>query len=271
IPSSEVDWKEISYQFQRDWDFPNCLGALDGKHIKIQTPSNEGPLYFNYKGYHSIGLLAVANAKYEFIYAEVDASGQDSVDGVWTNSSLRKIFENGNANIPSRGIVPNSSCKLPFVLIGDDAFPLKSYLMKPFPNKSQSNTKRIFSYRLSRAQKVVENAFGILGSKFGILNKTIPFAPEKVKDIIMACVSLHNLLCRHATKAYLPPGYVDGERKDGSIIPGTWRQYDNIFLDMLPLERLKCNELSLEEMSIRDEFANYFMREGAIVKQKLMT
>ncbi|CAL4162053.1 unnamed protein product [Meganyctiphanes norvegica] len=270
FPPSEQDWKEIASQFQQVWDFPNCLGALDGKHINIHPPSQEEPLYLNYRHTHSIVLMAVANTKYEFVYADVDATGRDEVDEIWKKSALGKILENGNANIPKPAILPNSHCKLPFVLVGNHTFPLKSYLMRPYPSTNKSVTKRVFSYRLLRAQKVVQNAFGILESKFNILNKTFTFVPKKVKDIVMACVSLHNLLCKHDTKQYLPPGYVECETKDGLIIPGSWRArpHDHhIYPELLPLQQLRYNKLEGEN-SLRIALGVYFMSGGAINQQK---
>lgn len=51
-----------------------------------------------------------------------------------------------------------------FVIVADDAFPLTNYMMKPFPNRLQKGTpERAFNYRLSRARRIVENAFGRYG------------------------------------------------------------------------------------------------------------
>ena len=48
-PQSEQDWKAISSKFYEEWDFPNCLGALDGKHVAIECPGFSGSEYYNYK------------------------------------------------------------------------------------------------------------------------------------------------------------------------------------------------------------------------------
>ena len=76
-PSTEM-WQKIAADFSSVWQLPNCIGALDGKHVKIRAPANSGSEFYNYKGYFSIILLAVYDAKYRLILIDIGASGRHS-------------------------------------------------------------------------------------------------------------------------------------------------------------------------------------------------
>ena len=58
----EDEWKSIADEFYERWNFSNCIGAIDGKHVMIQCPFNAGSLFYNYKSYFLILLIAVASA-----------------------------------------------------------------------------------------------------------------------------------------------------------------------------------------------------------------
>lgn len=118
--------------FQTRWNFPNCLGAIDGKHILIRPPGGSGSYYYNYKGSHSIVLMAICDANSEFLYVDVGANGRISDGGVWDNSPMSNRIANGTAGLPPDKILPGSERLLPFVFVADDAFPLQRHIMKPF-------------------------------------------------------------------------------------------------------------------------------------------
>ena len=55
----QEDWEAIETGFRLRWNFPNCCGAVDGKHVAVRQPPGSGSLYYNYKNYLSIVLMAV--------------------------------------------------------------------------------------------------------------------------------------------------------------------------------------------------------------------
>lgn len=85
---SEANWGKICDQFNEKWNIPNCLGAVDGKHISIFAPRNTGSQYFNYKGHFSIVLMAVVDASYKYIAIDVGAYGGNSDGGIFANNDF---------------------------------------------------------------------------------------------------------------------------------------------------------------------------------------
>ena len=193
---SEQSFKNIAQCFWERWQFPNCIGCIDGKHIRIKKPEKSGSMFYNYKSFFSIGLLAVTDANYKFIMINVGSYGKDNDAGVFDECAFRKAIELGRYTLPEPQLLPGSNIRAPYVLLGDAAFPLKEYLLRPYPEKSTitSDDRGNFNYRLSRARMVVECSFGAITSKFRILNKSIETSVVKAVHIVKAICLLHNII-----------------------------------------------------------------------------
>ena len=79
-PSTPEQWLQIAQLFHDRWQLPHCIGAADGKHVRILHPRNSGSEFYNYKGFFSVVLLAVVDADYKFIFADVGCQGRISDD-----------------------------------------------------------------------------------------------------------------------------------------------------------------------------------------------
>ncbi len=88
-PTIEAEWLQIAGLFSPWWNFHNCLGAMDGKHVTIKCPKGGGLLYFNYKKFHSIVLMALVDADYKFIWIDVGGNGSASDAPIFNSSELR--------------------------------------------------------------------------------------------------------------------------------------------------------------------------------------
>jgi hypothetical protein len=66
LPQPTEEWKKKRQEFYSLRQFPNCTGAVDGKHTEIQAPRSSGSLFFNYKNTFSVVLLALVDANYKF-------------------------------------------------------------------------------------------------------------------------------------------------------------------------------------------------------------
>ena len=124
MPTSEHEWKKISKDFEDRWNFPHCVGSMDGKHIRIICSPNSGSKYFNYKQFFSVVLFAVVNAQYQFIYAHVECQGRISDGGVFRSTAFGKSLLDRELNLPQPEPLPGRIMHQPYVFLADDAFPL---------------------------------------------------------------------------------------------------------------------------------------------------
>lgn len=90
-------------------------------------------MYFNYKSRFSIILMAVVDANYKFVYASAGTQGRVSDAGVFAHSDLKEAMDTGTLNFPPADTLPGTDAMMPHMLIGDDAYPLRPDLMKPYP------------------------------------------------------------------------------------------------------------------------------------------
>jgi hypothetical protein len=126
---------------------------VDGKHVNIEAPANSGSVYFNYKK-TSVVLLTLVDATYNFIMIDVGSFGRSSDGGIFSHSALGRRTENGSLNIPLDSCLPGTNIEAPFVIVGNEAFPLKTYLMRPYPGRQSSGNDFMtcFNYRISHAR-----------------------------------------------------------------------------------------------------------------------
>lgn len=257
LPSTEEEWLEIAQDFNNKWNFPHCIGALDGKHVNIKAPSNSVSDYYNYKKQFSIVLMALCDANYKFIYINVGAKGRYSDGGVFANCTFAKRLYRHELNLPMPRPLANRTKEMPYVIVADDAFPLSENIMKPYGQTNLTLEKRIYNYRVSRARRIIENAFGIASARFRVLRHTAELEPEVVSSIVCAVCVLHNfLLNRTSSTTYAPTGTFDS-----NIALGSWRNEDRAEFE--PLQNTP-RRVPPQILEIQAEFTDYFNNEGAV-------
>lgn len=200
----------------------------------------------------------------------VGEAGRQSDSGIFTYCQFGTALEEGLLNIPPDkaltgislsvyllNILGTSEPSLPYVIIGDEGFPLKKYLLRPYPGRYLSKEKSIFYYRLSRARRIIENSFGILAARYGnkiiimneiyalyrcrIFRRPIIANPDHAVSFSKAAIVLHHYLNKTEKSTYCPPGYIDGEDAAGNIIQGSWRNNETEETAILPLGQTSSN------------------------------
>jgi len=142
-------------------------GNFIQKKVTIKCPNNSGSRNFCNLKKFSVVLMAIVDIDYKFICIDVGGYGRNSDEVILEDSIIGKRLEAGMLNVPEDKPLPGKVETSPMVIIGDEAFSLKTYLMKPFPRRQSRNDRKkdTYNYRLCRARRVVENAFGILAKK----------------------------------------------------------------------------------------------------------
>ena len=133
-------------------------------------------------------------------------------------------------NFPAESTISGSIEKYPYVILVDDAFGLKPYLLKPYPGLTVSEEESIFNYKLSRGHRIIENTFRLAASRFRILRKAIVAKVDTVVQMAKAIVDLHNFLMSNRKEtdsySYYPVNYVDHDGPDGTS-HGEWRMKES--------------------------------------------
>ena len=149
---------------------------------------------------------------------------------VWNSSDLRRKIEDNCLNIPDPTPLPLGYIKIPYVYVGDDAFVLKSYMMKPYPQINLTPEKRVYNCHHSRARRISENLFGIVANKWRIFKQPLNLSPEEARTITTCALVLHNFLQKSLSKNdYTPPGFVDSVNLQGELVQGSWRSEKSKF------------------------------------------
>lgn len=195
VPSGD-SLRDVVDGFDCKWGFPQCVGAIDGTHIPIISPTENALDYFNRKGHHSVVMQALVSCDYTFMDIYVGWPGSVHDARVLTNS---KLFQEAEAGT----LLPNTTKSIngmdvPLLILGDPAYPMLPWLMKPYTDTGRLTAKQLrFNYRLSRARMVVECAFGRLKGRWRSLLKRNDTNVKFLPKYIAACCVLHNICEMH--------------------------------------------------------------------------
>ena len=138
---------------------------------------------------------------------------------------MRKAFFNDEMSLPVAECLEDSPAfgKVPYFLVGDDAHPLQSWLLRPYPGQGIPEEQRIFNYKMSMARAVIENAFGIPPVSEFLCN-TYKVLQKKTDRTVKAAIYLHNFLRQTNSAGYCLTGFVDSYDETGTIKEGEWRR-----------------------------------------------
>ena len=194
MPHSEEEFRNKVVDMEEMWQFPCCWSAIDGCHIPLKCPP--GGLesckeYHNFKNFYSIVLMALVDSHYRFVWGSCGYPGNSHDSIIFKSTELWSNIESGNV-LPSIG-KKIAKQTVPPLIVGDSAFPIAPWLMKPYTDAVLSPKQRYFNYRLSRARMVTEGAYGQLKGRWRVLLRKCESSAENVRTFALACMVLHNV------------------------------------------------------------------------------
>ena len=130
-------WKQIPNDYVQRWQFLDCVESIGGKHVLLQAPAHSGSWFYNYKNRYCIVLLAVVDARYNFVCVDVGAYDKQSDGSISSNSQFGKMLLDHTLRLPNLAL---------FVFVGDEAFLLRHNLMRPFPGSGLPLDHQVFNY-----------------------------------------------------------------------------------------------------------------------------
>lgn len=181
MPQSLQKRREICAAFYSIAGFPNVIGAIDGSHIRVQSPGGRAAETFrNRKGYFSFNVQVICDAHLNImdVVARWPGSAHDS--HIFNNSLVRARLENNEFDDK--------------YLLGDKGYPCRRYILTPVHNPETRAQRRYNSAHIA-TRNTIERTFGVLKRRFPCLSVGLRVSVNKAIPIIIATCILHNI-CR---------------------------------------------------------------------------
>lgn len=201
MPNSQ-DLVEYQRRFHAMYGFPKVIGVIDCTHIPISSPGGANAERFRCrKNFFSINTQVICDPeeKISNIVARWPGSTHDS--RIFDNSSICAKLESHEFN---------------GLLIGDQGYPCKSYLMTPLRNP-QTRPEQRYNQSLSKTRVIVERVFGQWKRRFPVLSKGLRVKMETALSIIVATAVLFNIT-KDVNDVLLEDQIMDDEASEVSTI-----------------------------------------------------
>lgn len=194
----------------------------------------------------------MVDVNYKFVAVDIGSFRKEGDSGICLKSNMGQQVLNGSFRFPQPS-KPGSDKIIPYVIVGDEAFRLHKHIMKPYTRKSvrDNHSETVFNYKLNRARRLSENAFGLLSQIFRIFYQPINLETTTIDDLIWVCCCLHNMLRE---------GYLETNKQP-------FFESDNVeqtpINNMIPMS-CRGGFSSFESFEVRGLHKDFFNNEGAI-------
>lgn len=256
----------ISAGFQAKQGFPNCIGAIDGSHIYIASPSNTivAADHRNRNKSFSILLQAVVDSRCYFTSVNTGPPGSLHDSAHFKSSELyRKVEEGIMGGFHDDPLTWPSSLPFPPYIVADKGYPLLSWCITPFKlgpmGVALSREEVWFNRKHSSTRMSVERGFGILKARFKEIGTKSSLKLDFIPTVVHSCCVLHNILLASKDRTldqilidcHLPP--IDDNESHH-------RDEDDVFLPPRPMGLISDERALLEGQMAREDILDYLVR-----------
>ena len=191
LPKTKREVEEHSQNFYNRYGFPQCIGIVDGIHIKIKRPVDKPTDYVIRKGNFTLNCQGTVGYNCCFTDVLIKWPGSIHDTRMFGNSALNGMFRDGT--IPKcKRIIVEGEPAAPVFILGDPAYPLLPLLMKEFSKQGKNSSGRFFGQRLSSARMVIECTFGRLKARFSCLRREMDINLKELVAVIHSSFILHS-------------------------------------------------------------------------------
>ena len=192
FPNTTAAVREKIEGFKEKSDFPNVVGAIDGSHIPIKAPMINHEDYFNRKRYYIFVVQGIVDVSGAYLSVSTGFPGSMHDAHILRLSNFYSLAE--DKQILTTPCMDLNGTQIRPLILGDSAYPLKSWLMRPFQdNGALTPAQRHFNKELSQGRIVVEHGFGQTKGRWRCLDKRIDEDTGRIPHTIIACCVLHNI------------------------------------------------------------------------------
>ncbi|XP_062166997.1 protein ALP1-like [Alnus glutinosa] len=164
--------------------FKDCIGAIDGTHIKAEVPVEHQCLFRGRKNDCTHNVMAICDFAMLFTFVYVGWEGTANDGRVFKDAVTGHYYVADSAYPCTRGFLP------PYK---GERYHLNTYRNRPLPR----GYKELFNFRHSSLRMIIENCFARLKRRWRILNGIPGYLLVRQPSIILACCTLHNFVGVH--------------------------------------------------------------------------
>jgi hypothetical protein len=202
FPESAAEIEAVMKGFEDLCGLPFCAGAVDGTFVQMCKPVLWGDVYWCYKKYTAIIVMACVDAAGVFTYIDVGQPGSAGDAATWNECSMLHRIQRGEwlhlgPQYDSHMMLYRGGNVWKPYIVADSAFGISTRVMKCYEGVALNDEQQSFNYALIRTRRVVECAFGRLKGRFRLLMDNCRLQnPRFASDVVLVCCGLHNILER---------------------------------------------------------------------------